>query len=88
MKKYKDIEIYTEADFEPSITIYEAQQALESRGVQSASLILFGKRMGGHNIGVGEHTKTVAEIMSAVYQLEGKNQLNAKNDADASGTNE
>lgn len=82
MKQYKDIDIYTDEDFEPNITIHEAQQALQSRGVQRASVILFGKRMGGHNIGVGQHTSTVAEIMSAVYELD------AKNDADASGTKE
>ena len=82
MKTYKSINIYTEEDFEPNITIHEAQQALESKQVREPCLILFGKRMGGVNIKVGEHTREVADIMSAVYELD------AKNDADASGTSQ
>lgn len=69
MKPYKQVNIYTEADFSDSITIYEAQQQLEQQGIEQPSVILFGKSMGGHCIGVGKHTQTVAEIMQAVYGL-------------------
>lgn len=69
MKQYKDVTILTEEDFDSKLTIYEAQQQLEQQGINKPCVIVFGKRMGGHCIGVGKHAKTVTEIMTAVYGL-------------------
>jgi len=76
MEKYKAIDIYTEGDFEPGCTIAQARQQLEA-STQQPSLIVFGNQLSGCNIRVGEHTSTIADIISA---------LTPKNDADASGT--
>ena len=69
MKQYRDVCIYTEEDFDEKLTIYEAQQLLEQQGIERPCVIIFGKYMGGHCLGVGKHTRTVAEIMNAVYGL-------------------
>ncbi len=67
MKYHKHIGIYTQQDFDSELTISQAQQQLEQRGITEPSVIVFGRCMGGHNIRVGKHTPAVAEIMQAVY---------------------
>ena len=76
MDQYKTIDIYTEGDFEPGCTIAQARQQLEA-STQRPSLIVFGRELSGCNIRVGEHTRAIADIISA---------LTPQNDADASGT--
>lgn len=76
MKQYKTIDIYTEEDFAPGCSIRQARQQLEASARQP-SLIVFGTELAGCNIRVGEHTRAIADIISA---------LTPQNDADASGT--
>jgi len=76
MKQYKDIDIYTEEDFAPGCTIAQARHKLEA-SAQQPSLLVFGTQLAGVNISVGEHTRAIADIISA---------LTPQNDADASGT--
>ena len=75
MEQYNGIKIYTESDFAPGITIGQARQQLEA--TKDPSLILYGTLIAGVNIRVGEHTRSIADVISALTQ---------KNEADASGT--
>ena len=75
MQQYKTIDIYTPEDFAPGTSIVQARQKLEA-STQQPSLLIFGTQLNGCNLGVGQHTSAVAEIIGALTQ----------NDADASET--
>ncbi len=75
MQQYKTIQIYSPEDFAPGTSIAEARQQLEA-STQQPSLLIFGTQLNGCNLGVGQHTSAVAEIIGALTQ----------NDADASET--
>ena len=75
MQQYKTIDIYTPEDFAPGTSIVQARQKLEA-STQQPSLLVFGTQLNGCNLGVGQHTSAVAEIIGALTQ----------NDADASET--
>ena len=77
MQQYKTIDIYSPEDFAPGTSIVQARQKLEA-STQQPSLLIFGTQLNGCNLGVGQHTSAVAEVIGALTQ----------NDADASGTNE
>lgn len=77
MQQYKTIQIYSPEDFAPGTSIVQARQKLEA-STQQPSLLIFGTQLNGCNLGVGQHTSAVAEVIGALTQ----------NDADASGTNE
>ena len=76
MEQYNGIKIYTQSDFAPGTSIVRARQKLEA-STQQPSLLVFGTQLNGCNLGVGQHTQALAEIISALTQ---------KNEADASGT--
>jgi len=65
MDTYKHINIYTHEDFSEGTTLRQARQQLE--GVETApTLIVFGSSIAGVNIQVGEHTRELADILSAL----------------------
>jgi len=65
MDTYKHIKIYTHEDFSEGTTLRQARQQLE--GVETAPcVIVFGSSISGVNIRVGEHTRELADIISAL----------------------
>lgn len=74
METYKSIKIYSEADFREGTTITQARQILEGRE-RDACLIVFGQQLSGVNIGVGQHTREVADIISALLPQETREEL-------------
>jgi len=65
MDTYKDIQIYTRADFPTGTTLREARLELDRTATQP-SLIVFERQIAGVHITVSEHTRTMAEILSAL----------------------
>lgn len=65
MDTYNGIQIYTRADFPTGTTLREARCQLE-RTATLPSLIVFERQIAGVRIRVAEHTRTMAEILSAL----------------------
>ena len=75
MEYYKGISIHTADDFNAGCSIASAKKQLEA-STKEPSLIVFGTQLAGCNIGVGEHTRAIADVLGAL----------TRSDADASGT--
>lgn len=65
MDTYKQIKIYTEQDFTEHTTLREARLQLE-RVESQPCLIVFGTAIAGVNLGVGVHTRELADILAAL----------------------
>jgi len=78
MEQYRGINIYTQTDFEANCSLQRAHRQLES-SESAPSLIIFGTQVSGVNIGVGQHTRAIADILAALGS-------NAGDDAEASET--
>ena len=65
MDTYKHINIYTHEDFSEGTTLREARLQLE-RVESQPCLIVFGTAIAGVNLGVGAHTRELADILAAL----------------------